>query len=183
MIQSARAILGAAIVAGLLAPMARAGEAPVFPPGAEVREGRLFTRLPPAASQCAVRQGRGHSRGPFGEADARAAVQGCDRDGADIQALAFIALMESGKSAQEDLRAVAEEVRAANQAKAKLREAEVQVERERMADRKDSLSDLSQMQSLRLQMYMDRRSKLYETLSNMMKKAGDTDSTIVGNLK
>ncbi len=52
-----------------------------------------------------------------------------------------------------------------------------------MADRKDSLSDLSQMQSLRLQMYMDRRSKLYETLSNLMKKAGDTDSTIVGNLK
>jgi hypothetical protein len=30
---------------------------------------------------------------------------------------------------------------------------------------------------------MDRRSKVIETLSNVMKAMGDTQSTIVGNLK
>lgn len=40
-----------------------------------------------------------------------------------------------------------------------------------------------QTDSLRLQTLMDRRSKLIETLSNVMKKMSDTDSSIVGNLK
>jgi putative addiction module CopG family antidote len=49
--------------------------------------------------------------------------------------------------------------------------------------RLDSMSDLSTMTSLRLQMAMDRRSKLIETLSNIMKANSDTQSGIVGNLK
>lgn len=47
----------------------------------------------------------------------------------------------------------------------------------------DSLSELGEMESLRLQMAMDRISKLMETLSNIMKKISDTDSVIVQNLK
>ncbi len=49
--------------------------------------------------------------------------------------------------------------------------------------RLDSMSDLSTMTSLKLQMAMDRRSKLMETLSNIMKANSDTQGTIVGNLK
>jgi hypothetical protein len=37
--------------------------------------------------------------------------------------------------------------------------------------------------SLRLQALMDRRSKMIETLSNVLKKIGDTNASIVANLK
>lgn len=47
----------------------------------------------------------------------------------------------------------------------------------------DSLSDLSEPMQMRLQQYMDRRSKALETLSNLMKKMSQTAETIVGNMK
>lgn len=50
-------------------------------------------------------------------------------------------------------------------------------------DKIDSLNELGEMESLRLQMAMDRMSKLMETLSNITKKISDTDSEIVQNLK
>ena len=134
--------------------------------------------------------------GPFGEGEARAAVLGCPGGGTDIQALVFIALMECARGAEEDLRGQLEQLQAANRTKAEQRQAHAQLqaeqqraraqlqgERQRLAGEKDSLPELSQMQQMQLQMFQGRRSKLYETLSNMMKKAGDTDAAIVGNLK
>jgi hypothetical protein len=47
----------------------------------------------------------------------------------------------------------------------------------------DSLSELGEMESLRLQMAMDRKSKLMSTLSNLMKRWTDTASAITQNLK
>jgi hypothetical protein len=47
----------------------------------------------------------------------------------------------------------------------------------------DSLSDMSQQQQLRLQMAMDRQSKFYEAISNIMKSTSDTQSSILQNLK
>jgi Arc/MetJ-type ribon-helix-helix transcriptional regulator len=47
----------------------------------------------------------------------------------------------------------------------------------------DSLSELGEMESLRLQMAMDRVSKLMTTLSNLLKKISDTESSIIQNLK
>ena len=47
----------------------------------------------------------------------------------------------------------------------------------------DSLSEMGEMESLRLQMAMDRLSKLMSTLSNLLKKASDTASGITQNLK
>lgn len=49
--------------------------------------------------------------------------------------------------------------------------------------RLDSMNELSEMTSLRLQMAMDRRSKFVATLSNVMKKISETQDTIVQNLK
>jgi hypothetical protein len=45
------------------------------------------------------------------------------------------------------------------------------------------MSELSEMESLRLQMAMDRVSKFMQTLSNIEKKMSDTDSQLVRNLK
>jgi hypothetical protein len=47
----------------------------------------------------------------------------------------------------------------------------------------DSMNEMSEMRSLRLQMAMDRRSKFIETLSNIMKKISATADTLVQNLK
>jgi hypothetical protein len=52
-----------------------------------------------------------------------------------------------------------------------------------LQDQKDSLSDLSQEQQLKLQLLMDRMTKADEALSNALKKFGDTASNIVGNMK
>jgi putative addiction module CopG family antidote len=49
--------------------------------------------------------------------------------------------------------------------------------------RLDSLSEMGEMESLRLQMAMDRRAKLLSTLSNIMKKLSDTRASITQNLK
>lgn len=48
---------------------------------------------------------------------------------------------------------------------------------------KDSLSEMSEEEQLKLQMAMDRRSKALETISNLMKKASDTQQGVVKNIK
>lgn len=47
----------------------------------------------------------------------------------------------------------------------------------------DTLSEMGEMESLRLQMAMDRMSKLMSTLSNLLKKASETAGAIVQNIK
>jgi hypothetical protein len=47
----------------------------------------------------------------------------------------------------------------------------------------DSMSEMGEMESLRLQMAMDRYSKMMTTLSNLLKKISDTEQSIVDNLK
>jgi hypothetical protein len=213
-------------------------------------------------------------------------------DGADIEALAFLVLMQAAKSAQEDVRAVMASVKAINETKAKLRDADQDRQKladpcdgksivswrdcigrirvatakmelaaldvskaavetvlaesrelmraieaaskrqgqvagesylgdpckhtavaawriclkrieQRLAGRApdeaskrelntmlaqikadiDSMSEMGEMESLRLQMAMDRMSKMMSTLSNLLKKISDTASRITQNLK
>jgi hypothetical protein len=47
----------------------------------------------------------------------------------------------------------------------------------------DSMSEMGEMESLRLQMAMDRMSKMMSTLSNLLKKVSDTADGITQNLK
>ena len=47
----------------------------------------------------------------------------------------------------------------------------------------DALGDLGQLKSMRLQMAMDRMSKMMEMLSNVAKKTSDTAAAIAANLK
>ena len=52
-----------------------------------------------------------------------------------------------------------------------------------LKDDLDSLSELGEMESLRLQMAMDRMSKMMSTLSNILKKISDTAGSITANIK
>jgi len=47
----------------------------------------------------------------------------------------------------------------------------------------DDLSEMGELESLRLQMMMDRVSKMMTTLSNLLKKMQDTQEAITQNLK
>ena len=47
----------------------------------------------------------------------------------------------------------------------------------------DSMSEMGEIESLRLQMAMDRMSKMMSTLSNLLKKISDTSAQITQNLK
>lgn len=47
----------------------------------------------------------------------------------------------------------------------------------------DSISEMGEMDSLRLQMAMDRLSTMQTVLSNVMKKASDTSSSVIQNIK
>jgi predicted nucleic acid-binding Zn-ribbon protein len=53
----------------------------------------------------------------------------------------------------------------------------------KMADNLDAMSEMGEMESLRLQMAMDRLSKMMSTLSNLLKKINDTAQGITQNIK
>jgi hypothetical protein len=47
----------------------------------------------------------------------------------------------------------------------------------------DSVSEMGEIQSLRLQMAMDRLAKILSTLSNVLQKMSDTEGGVIQNLK
>lgn len=59
----------------------------------------------------------------------------------------------------------------------------LQSEVDQIRSEKDSLSELSDQDQLKMQMYMDRMTKADSALSNAMKKFSETSSTIISNLK
>ena len=61
--------------------------------------------------------------------------------------------------------------------------AEIDVSTVQMKSDLDSMSEMGETESLRLQMAMDRLSKMMSTLSNVLKKASDTDDAITNNMK
>jgi len=166
----------------------------------------------------------------------------------DIEELISVVMREAYESAQEDLRAIMAEIKAASAAKKKLRCLMAKIKRDvvknagrvdgrpaldfstglgseeayhkakmpvpdtqavdsvtyvqidlwpgvidsvnqlaaivdTIKNKLDSLSELGEMESIRLQMAMDRRSKMMATLSNLMKKISETNSSITQNIK
>ncbi|HRF20247.1 MAG TPA: hypothetical protein PK977_18845, partial [Chitinophagaceae bacterium] len=156
-------------------------------------------------------------------------------NGQDIEALAFLVMMQAAKSAQEDLKAIMAKVKAINVQKAKQREllskmqqqrtmtaiqldsfkllqnrtlalqqgrnadsikfvrssgrnqqvskADIDAMKDKLKSDLDSMSEMGEMESLRLQMAMDRMSKMMSTLSNLLKKISKTADDIIQNLK
>ena len=71
----------------------------------------------------------------------------------------------------------------ANSASAQSALTDLDREMQQLKQELDSLSDLGETESLRLQMAMDRISKLMSTLSNVLKKVDATAESIIQNLK
>ena len=121
---------------------------------------------------------------------------------ADIAAMAFIVVMEAAKSAREDLAAIMEGVKSVNKEKQGWRGGDggsgetAEVARgasptashaagakETANSDLDSLSEMGEMESFRLQQHQDRLAKVMEMMSNLIKKTSETSSIIAQNLK
>jgi len=129
----------------------------------------------------------------------------------DISALAFIVMMDAAESARQDLQSIMKGVSDINAQKEGLRKElgktaanKVRVQKvytpvnsaftmppplspnATMAEKQkrlDDLSELSEEQQLRMQMLRDQMQKAESMASNMAKKFGDMQSSIIKNLK
>ncbi len=61
--------------------------------------------------------------------------------------------------------------------------AELEKYTEDMEDTMDTLNRLSEELSLKMQLLMDRRAKIIQTLSNILKKISQTSDTLISNIK
>ena len=214
----------AALSQGVLAQAA-----PTVPPGVLETEARLVARASPQArawaTQEAARELSTDTVSQETAMKAAASYRSLGRGSSgDIEALAFIVLMEAAKSAQEDLKSIMANVKKINDAKASMRQrapkptgaaatrgtgahAVVPAARTPLQptqanvtprplpkaefDRRfvlarddlDAMSEMGELESLRLQMAMDRMSKMMSTLSNLSKKVSETASGITQNIK
>jgi hypothetical protein len=207
-----RKALFLALAITLLSSGAGAAAPPALPEGAQATQARLMTKVGPE-TRAWLRQAAARLGDAPTEADARAAVRGnralAGLGDADVDALAFLVMLEAAKSAREDVREIMAGVERINDAKAKLRgrseaakparrpatrvqaprtpdpipRAELDARLEQAKNDLDSMSEMGEMESLRLQMAMDRLSKMMSTLSNLLKKASETAQGITQNLK
>jgi len=131
----------------------------------------------------------------------------------DIEILNYLVLMEAARSGREDAKAIMDGLKRIDDARGRLRpatnapavkssasrqptsagrstmrpfplpEAELEVKIERAHNDLDSSSEMGEMESLRLQMCMDRLSKMMSTLSNLLKKMSDSQAALTQDLK
>jgi hypothetical protein len=122
-----------------------------------------------------------------------------ERDG-DIEALLFLLMEQAIADANADLKQVMDELRRRNERLARLRrtlagltawrEAHTSADSDAVRAAKDlardflrNTTEISDLMQLQLQTMMDRRSKMLEMISNLLKKQSDTAACILKNLK
>ena len=139
------------------------------------------------------------------------AFPGVNLGDGDVTALTFLVMMDAAESARKDLQATMKDVSAINAQKEALRKElgkaaanKVRVQKvyapmntaltvppplspnatmTEKEKRFDDLSDIGEQQQLKMQMLMDRMQKAESIASNMSKKFGDMQSSIIRNLK
>lgn len=117
----------------------------------------------------------------------------------DIEALCFLIMMEASKDSREDLKSIMAKTKEVNKEKQSLRNQKrnftkskndstkpnlsIQTKNLKIQNEKADQTDYAEQSSLRLQMVMDRRSKILSALSNIMKKISNSQDQIISNLK
>jgi hypothetical protein len=90
--------------------------------------------------------------------------------------LTFIVMAEAASQSDADLKSLMDQMQHANQVSAKPSPSP-------HVGGLDSTTELGEMESLRMQLAMDRYSKFMTAISNLEKKISETDTSIIGNLK
>jgi hypothetical protein len=102
--------------------------------------------------------------------------------GMDIDAVVFLVMMQAAQDQEKDLQQTMNQMQQETNAKQAAR-GTAQSGAAAQANSAAQMSDMSTEQQMRLQMAMDRRSKFLDTISNMMKSASDTQTSVISNLK
>ena len=97
---------------------------------------------------------------------------------ADIEQLVVQVLAQANKDANADLRDQMAVVKRNNAQKQALRNSTTNAK-----DQKDNLPDMSETDQMKLQLLQDRKAKLEQLLSDMMKKTSDTADSVTKNMK
>ena len=203
----------------------RASEKPI-PEQAVALHARLAPALQPAVREWVSAEAKKISKdSKAGEATVKADIQarfaGQPLADADVEALAFLVMMEATQAARDDLRGILDNVKASSSQKAAQRQAAgthnkadaagqgagqqiaqlaatnlpvrpavvmaaghgSQLSANLTPAKQDAVTGITDQDMLQLQQAMDRRSQLETMLSNLMKKAADAQSNLVGNLK
>lgn len=190
--------------------LSQAAPAPTFPPGVESTAAGFMARVGPQTRIWIQQEAsRELVTNTVSQAVATKAVRAnpafAHLGGSDAQAVAFLVLVEAARSAQQDLTTIADYVKRVNDQKATLRQigeevrnsttnatavqltplsrAEFDAQLARAKDNLDSLTEMGETESLRLQLAMDRLSKIMSILSNLSKQISATNTTITQNLK
>lgn len=201
-----------AVMFGVILFGAEAQTIVALPPGAEATEARLLMKVGPQ-TRALIRREAAKQRGrqTFDESLTADLKRIGNLNDSDVEALTLLVMMEAARAQQEDLKAIIDGVKQINDAKELARRTvtkgaptvarpratisraaislvprskqDLDAQINRAKNDLDSLSELGEMESLRLQMAMDRQSKTISTLSNIMKKVSDTNATIMQNLK
>jgi hypothetical protein len=118
--------------------------------------------------------------------------------GADMEEILMAAMLEAAESASRELKAIAAEMASNSVEKRLIRDRIGRVRRARhdpslsddvratdkaLTCMLGALSEMAEMNALRLQKAMDRHAKAMSTLSNILRKVGETEDGVVKNLK
>lgn len=106
-------------------------------------------------------------------------------DPLNIDVLVHLVMFEVWYSEEEELRQLIGEMRRMNELKKKQRELIENLKKKinQSEEELDTLGALSEEMSLKLQVAMDRRAKIAQTLSNILKKVSSTADSIIQNIK
>lgn len=96
----------------------------------------------------------------------------------DIEQLVVQVLAQANKDANADLRDQMAVVKRNNAQKQALRNSTTNAK-----DQKDNLPDMSETDQMKLQLLQDRKAKIEQLLSDMMKKTSDTADSVTKNMK
>jgi septal ring factor EnvC (AmiA/AmiB activator) len=91
--------------------------------------------------------------------------------GADLDTVVFLVMSETAQQQQADLQAQMSQMQ------------QQMAQKQAQRDSTQGMNAMSEMQQMKLQSMMDRRSKLLEAMSNIMKATSDTADSITQNLK
>lgn len=109
--------------------------------------------------------------------------------GLDIEAMTLLVMADAARQAESDLRAILEETKQSQRSKEELRRfAEYRRMKRAGAQVKvpiglEAMDALSDTDTLRMQRFLERLSRMMETISNLLKKIADTQSSVVQNIK
>lgn len=177
----------------------------VIPDEATVLHGKLACKLDPAVRAWVAEEGGRIAKDPKAtvvtvRSDVQSRFAGKSTSAMDLEAVTFMVLVETAQQMNGDLQSLIRKAPTPGPKKSPSREkvvAGIAPPKERpqsgivtkagippaIKTGITSGTSMSDTQSLRLQMAMERRSKFIEELSNVMKKISDTEDTTVQNLK